>query len=84
MSTVNHKFLDLQGVTTVAGKVNEKLKKVTTMPANPSNGDIVLYVGTTSNYYTNGLIYSYDSSVSRWVAKGVVPTIENTSIVFNL
>ena len=83
MSTINKKFLDLQGLTSVAGKVDERLKKVSTMPSNPSNGDTVLYIGTTGSYIS-GCVYTYNSTQSAWILKGLVPTIEGTAIVFNI
>ena len=83
MSTINQKFLDLQGLSNIANKVEERLKKVPTMPANPSNGDTVLYTGSTGSY-VNGCVYTYDGTQSAWILKGLVPTVEGTAIVFNL
>ena len=70
MSTINKKFLDYDGLSSVANKIKERLIKVTTMPASPSNGDAVLYVGTTTGNYTRGLVYIYNSSTSSWEACG--------------
>lgn len=70
MSTTTKKYLGYDGLSTVANKIKDRLEKVTTMPASPSNGDAVLYVGTTTSSYTNGLVYIYDSSTSSWRAAG--------------
>lgn len=56
------KYLDEDGLAVVATKVNEKLKVVTTMPATPTNGQVVLYVGTTTATYTQGGIYLYNGT----------------------
>ena len=71
------KYLNLAGLEEVADKVNEKLKKVSTMPASPSDGDMVLYVGVTTSDYINGIIYAYDGAQSKWVSKG------GTSVILN-
>lgn len=54
------KYLNLQGLTEVAGYVNEKLKVVTAMPASPNEDDIVIYNGATTADYRQGRIYIYD------------------------
>lgn len=59
------KYLDEDGLALVATKVNEKLKVVTTMPATPTNGQVVLYIGTTTATYTQGGIYLYNGTA--WV-----------------
>ena len=82
MSTVNKEILDLQGLTAIAGKVNEKLKKVTSMPSNPSNGDIVYYIGNTTTNYKKGCVYEYNSTNEGWELLTLVPKIENTALVF--
>lgn len=53
------KYLNLQGLTEVAGYVNEKLKTVTTMPASPNVNDVVLYKGATTASYKQGSVYLY-------------------------
>lgn len=60
------KYLDYDGLSNVADKIKERLQKVTTMPASPSNGDAVLYIGTTTENYTRGLVYIYNSSTESW------------------
>jgi len=56
--------------TNVNTAINEldsiKLTIVYTMPSSPSNGDIVLFVGTT-NTYIQGHFYQYSESSSDWV-----------------
>ena len=71
------KYLNLAGLEEVANKINERLKKVSTMPASPSDGDIVLYIGITTEDYINGLIYSYNGTENKWVSRG------GTSIILN-
>lgn len=45
--------------------VDTKLPMVTSLPASPSNGDAVLYIGTASGGLKTGGIYQYQ--VSEWV-----------------
>ena len=45
--------------------VDTKLPMVTSLPANPSNGEAVLYIGTASDGLKTGGIYQYQ--VSEWV-----------------
>lgn len=45
--------------------VDTKLPMVTSLPANPSNGEAVLYIGTSSGGLKSGGIYQYQ--VSEWV-----------------
>lgn len=45
--------------------VDTKLPMVTSLPANPSNGEAVLYIGTASGELKTGGIYQYQ--VSEWV-----------------
>lgn len=61
----NKQYLDADGLAVVASKVNEKLKVVAIMPATPTNGQVVLYVGTTTADYTQGGIYLYNGTA--WV-----------------
>ena len=56
-----NKYLNREGLAEVANFVNEKLKKVTTMPASPNVNDIVLYNGATTASYKQGGIYLYQT-----------------------
>ena len=53
------KYLNLEGLTEVAEKVNQKLRIVTTMPSTPEANDIVKYNGTTTAKYKQGCTYLY-------------------------
>jgi hypothetical protein len=53
------KYLNLQGLTEVAEKVNKKLRIVTTMPASPELNDIVVYNGASTASYKQGCTYLY-------------------------
>ena len=55
-----YKYLNLQGLTEVAEKVNQKLRTVTEMPLNPIANDIILYKGATSGNFIQGCTYMYD------------------------
>lgn len=57
-----NRYLNLEGLAEVADYVNEKLKKVTVMPASPSVNDIVLYNGATTADYRQGGIYLYETT----------------------
>ena len=61
------KYLNLEGLTDVAGHVNTRLKTVTTIPVSADDGAVRLYVGNTDSVYTKGHIYQYQSSNSLWV-----------------
>lgn len=61
---MSKQFLDSEGLALVAGYVNGKLGKATTMPSNPKNGQTVLYVGETGAY-TKGHIYQYQTNA--WI-----------------
>lgn len=54
------KYLNLQGLAEVAEKVNKKLRTVTTMPATPSENDVVLYNGA-AGVYSPGCVYRYET-----------------------
>ena len=43
-----------------------KLEKVSEMPAEPSNGDTILYIGETTENYTKGHIYQYSEIDTEW------------------
>ena len=66
MSTQNQKYLDYQGLSTVAPYVKERLKTVTTMPGSADNGTTVLFTGTTSGSYEQGHIYQYSTTAGAW------------------
>lgn len=78
-----NKYLNLQGLTEVADKVNEKLKTVTTMPASPNINDVVLYKGTNSNYKagsvyiytTKETYYGWTDSTNIYYTKSQTPSI---------
>ena len=53
--------------------VDTKLPVVTSLPANPSNGEAVLYIGTASGGLKTGGIYQYQ--VSEWVLISIDPSI---------
>lgn len=53
------KYLNLQGLSEVADKVNQKLRTVMTMPSTPELDDVVLYKGATTALYEQGGIYLY-------------------------
>ena len=46
-------------------KTDTKLDKVTTIPATPSDGDTVLFIGTNTNDYKKGHTYQYQTN--EWV-----------------
>lgn len=58
--------------------VNTKLPMVTSLPVNPSNGEAVLYVGTTTGELKTGGIYQYQ--VSEWV----LISYEQALVVMNI
>lgn len=54
-----NKYLDLRGLNEVASYVNQKLKVVSQMPANPNPDDMVAYNGNTTRDYVKGNVYIY-------------------------
>lgn len=69
-----------QSGTAVAEAVAASIAHVTTMPANPSAGNTVLYVGAASGEFTPGHVYTYRSSIPHYAlclketTQGVTPT----------
>ena len=63
----NKKYLDDQGLSTIADYIKERLKTVSAMPASAVNGTVLLYTGETNSSYTNGHIYQYDVSTNSWI-----------------
>ncbi len=59
------KYLDYTGLQDVAGKVNTRLKTVTSMPVTASADAVRLYVGTTTVNYKKGHVYQWQST--QWV-----------------
>ena len=55
------KYLDYEGLSLVATKVNSKLQTVTTMPSEPTDGTTVVFTGTNPSYIT-GHIYQFKTS----------------------
>ena len=64
---MNKQFLNEAGLQSVADNVNKRLKTVETMPANPKDGQIVLYVGESGMVYTQGCIYQFDENEDEWI-----------------
>lgn len=61
-----------------------KLDKVSTIPAEPSDGDTVLFVGITTENYKKGHIYQYSETDTEWkdlTSAGF--SIENLALAFN-
>jgi len=54
----------------------QKSLTVTTVPSDPENGDVIIYVGATSGSYTQGHTYKYDSSQTAWV--DITPSANST------
>lgn len=81
------KYLGVEGLNEIAGKVNQKLRIVTTMPASSTNNDIVIYNGATTELYVQGGIYVYDATLQEWKLQqtsttGYSPSFSNNSLVF--
>ena len=64
---MNKQFLNEEGLQSVADNVNKRLKTVETMPANPKDKQIVLYVGESGMVYTQGCIYQFDENEDEWI-----------------
>ncbi len=60
------KYLDLNGLDTVAGHVNSRLKTVTTMPITASNKSVRLYIGEDTADYIKG--HTYEASTTGYFA----------------
>ena len=63
---MNKQFLNEEGLQSVADNVNKRLKTVETMPVNPKDKQIVLYVGESGMVYTQGCIYQFDENEDEW------------------
>ena len=64
---MDKQFLNEEGLQSVADNVNKRLKTVETMPVNPKDGQIVLYVGESGMVYTQGCIYQFDENEDEWI-----------------
>lgn len=76
MADIEKKYLDLTALSEVASKVNQKLKKVSVIPVSPSDGETILYTGTTLNNFIEGCIYKYNATEDEW-------ELLDTSIILN-
>ena len=56
------RYLDEDGLQIVADKVNKKIGTVTEIPQNPSDGQVIVYVGETDNYWIKGHVYKFDAA----------------------
>lgn len=63
---MNKQFLNEEGLQSVADNINKRLKTVETMPVNPKDKQIVLYVGESGMVYTQGCIYQFDENEDEW------------------
>ena len=45
----------------------QKKLTVTTVPSDPGNGDVIIYVGSTSGNFVQGHTYKYNTSQTSWV-----------------
>ena len=76
-------YLDYNGLQDVAGHVNTRLKTVTTMPVSADNGAVRLYVGSTTEIYTQGHIYQYDLNDTEWkdiTASSSIPVASSSTL----
>ena len=53
-------------VNAVNADVLNRLLHTNSIPVSPNNGDLMLYTGATNQDYTQGGIYIYDSSNTKW------------------
>lgn len=65
----NRKYLDYDGLEHVSEYIKERLIVVTSIPASPADGDVVLYMGTTTEDYTHGCLYSYNAADAEWIVE---------------
>ena len=75
------KYLDQIGLQDVASHVNTRLKTVTTMPVSADNGAVRLYVGTTDSTYTQGHIYQYNTTQSKWIDITATLPVASSSVL---
>lgn len=61
------KYAGEEAVERLSEYIKRKLESVTTMPTNPSSGDIVIYLGDTTNQYTQGDLYKWDVENNTWI-----------------
>lgn len=52
-----NEFVNYNGFLVIASKVNSRLKKAETLPAKPSDNEVVFYCGENTDDYTKGHIY---------------------------
>ena len=70
---MDKQYLDYDGLERVSETVNTKLKKVTTFPNSPSDGETVIYIGETGANGITGYVYTYNAAQSKWIPKFFAP-----------
>ena len=60
------KYLNLTSLEELVKFIKNRLEVVSTIPANPSDGDIILYKGTTSGGYIQGCTYLYKEGIDYY------------------
>jgi hypothetical protein len=56
---MNDGFLDFNGLKEVVGEIKNRVKLESSLPANPSDRDVILYIGEDIETYKKGHIYQF-------------------------
>ena len=79
---MNDGFLDFNGLKEVVGEIKSRVKLESSLPANPSDRDVILYIGEDIETYKKGHIYQFRGT--EWVdltpSNGTAPKEVVTSV----
>ena len=65
VNNMNDGFLDFNGLKEVVGEIKNRVKLESSLPANPSDRDVILYIGEDIETYKKGHIYQFRGT--EWV-----------------
>ena len=60
------KYLDEQGTSILAEKIKSKIEISSEIPESPYDNQTILYVGESTEDFTNGCLYRYDETEEVW------------------
>ena len=66
------KYLDEQGTSILAEKIKSKIEISSEIPESPYDNQTILYVGESTEDFTNGCLYRYDKTEEVWNSVQIV------------
>lgn len=74
------KYLDEQGTTILAEKIKSKIEISSEIPESPYDKQTILYVGESTQDFTNGCLYCYDETEEAWNSVQIVDGVASARI----